>query len=66
MIMLICIKQKLSNSETQFMKNLSNTEAELKKKTFIKKRVLLAKSYIADFDTILNTHLIQKDLIVLY
>ena len=30
--MLICIKQKLSNSETQFMKNLSNTEAGLKKK----------------------------------
>ena len=64
--MLICIKQKLSNSETQFMKNLSNTEAGLKKKNVHKKRVLLAKSYIADFDTILNTHLIHKDLIVLY
>ena len=63
--MLICIKKKLSNSEAQFMKNLSNTEAGLKKKTFIKKRVLLAKSYITDFDTILNTHLIHKDLIVL-
>ena len=31
LIMAICIKQRLRTFETQLMKNLSNTEAELKK-----------------------------------
>ena len=30
-MMVICIKQHLSNFEAQFIKTLSNTEAELKK-----------------------------------
>ena len=37
MMMLICIKQQLSNIEAQFMKKLSNTEAGLKKSVAYKK-----------------------------
>ena len=32
MMVLICIKKQLSKFEAQFMKKLSNTEAEVKKK----------------------------------
>ena len=38
MIMLICIKQHLSN-EAEFMEKLTNTEAELKKRCLLKKIV---------------------------
>ena len=37
MMMPICIKQHLSDTEAQFMKKLSNTEAELKKSVTHKK-----------------------------
>ena len=37
-MMLICIKQHLTTFEAQFMKKLSNTEAELKKKTLLIKK----------------------------
>ena len=47
--MLICIKQKLSNSETQFMKNLSNTEAGLKKKNVYKKTCTFGKKLYCRF-----------------
>ena len=36
MMMLICIKQHLTPFEAQFMRTLSNTEAELKKPLLIK------------------------------
>ena len=49
MIMLICIKQKLSKSETQFMKNLSNTEAGLKKKNVYKKTCTFGKKLYCRF-----------------
>ena len=35
--MAICIKQHLSTFEAQFMKKLTNTEAELKKALVLKK-----------------------------
>ena len=37
MMMTVCIKQHLSNIEAQFMKKLSNTEAELKNSVDYKK-----------------------------
>ena len=39
MMMLICIKLQLNKSEVQFMKKLSNTEAELKNSVAYKKNV---------------------------
>ena len=41
--MVICIKQHLSNFEVQFMKKLSNTEAQLKKSVAYKKSVYCSK-----------------------
>ena len=41
MVMLVCIKQHLSNIEAQFMVKLSNTEAELKKSVVYKKKHVL-------------------------
>ena len=37
MMMLVSIKQHLSNIKAQFMKKLNNTEAELKKSVAFKK-----------------------------
>ena len=37
-MILTCIKQYLSNFEVQFMKNLSNTKPELKKRVAYKKK----------------------------
>ena len=37
MVILICIKQHLSNIKAEFMEKLSNTEAELKKSIAYKK-----------------------------
>ena len=45
MIMLICIKQHLSN-EAEFMEKLTNTEAELKKTLLIKKTCILSGTLI--------------------
>ena len=42
-MMVICIKQHLSNFEVQFMKKLSNTEAQLKKSVAYKKSVYCSK-----------------------
>ena len=54
-MMLRCIEQHLSNTETQFMKKLSNTEAELKKRVaYRKKFVYLTR----------NSHLINISFIV--
>ena len=39
MMMLLSIKQHLSNIEAQFIKKLSNTEVELKKALLVKKSV---------------------------
>ena len=38
-MIVICIKQRLTTFEAQFMKKLSNTEAELKKSVAYKKSV---------------------------
>ena len=38
MMVLICIKKQLSKFEAQFMKKLSNTEAEVKKKALLIKK----------------------------
>ena len=46
-MMVKCIKQYLSNIEAQFMKKLSNTDAELKKSVAYKKQRVInsTKSY---------------------
>ena len=38
--MVTCIKQQLKTFEAQFLKNLNNTEAEMKKRVAHKKSVL--------------------------
>ena len=38
-MMLVCIKQHQATFQAQFMKKLSNTEADLKNALFTKKRV---------------------------
>ena len=43
MMMFICIKQHLSNIEAHFMRELSNTETELKKNVVYKKKRVIEK-----------------------
>ena len=43
MMMLICIKQHLSNIEAHFMRELSNTEIDLKENVAYKKKRVIEK-----------------------
>ena len=44
-MMVICIKQHLSNFEAQFMTKLNNTEAELKNSVAYKKAFILSRTF---------------------
>ena len=46
MMMLACIKQHLAAFEAQFMRQLNNTEAELKKGVTYKKKHVLVCTYL--------------------
>ena len=58
-MMLVCIKQHQATFQAQFMKKLSNTEAELKKSDAYKKACVFS-SHKCYFLTILSTYKIKK------